>query len=64
MKKYSLFKTIGITILVAVILTWIFPITYFGYDIVEEAREQIGIFDFISMGPTTFYYFGNLIFYI
>ncbi len=64
MKKHSLFKVIGITIIVAVLLTWIFPVTYYGYSLVEEARQQIGLFDFMSMGPTTFYYFGSIIFFI
>ncbi len=64
MKKHSLFKMIGITILVAVLLTWIFPITYFGYELVESPREQFGLFDFAEMGKTTFTYFGSLIFYV
>ncbi len=65
MKKHSLFKIIGITILVAVILTWIFPITFLSYgDIIDQGRHQIGLFDLISFGPTTFYYLGDVIFYI
>lgn len=64
MKKHSLFKMIGITIIVAVVLTWIFPITYFGYNLTEEARSQVGLFELFSYGPTIFYYFGNVIFYV
>lgn len=64
MKKHSLFKVIGITILVAVLLTWILPITYFQYSYVEEARAQIGLFDFMQMGPTVFSYFGSIIFFV
>lgn len=64
MKKYSLFKMIGITIIVAVLLTWIFPITYFGYDLVEESRMQVGLFELFSYGPTIMNYFGSIIFYI
>lgn len=64
MKKHSLFKMIGITIMVAVLLTWIFPITYFGYDLVEESRMQVGLFELFSFGPTIFYYFGSIVFYI
>lgn len=64
MKKHSLFKMIGITILVAVVLTWIFPITYFGYSLTEEARSQVGLFELFSYGPTIFYYFGSVIFYV
>jgi len=64
MKKHSLFKMIGITIIVAVLLTWIFPITYFGYSLAEEARMQVGLFELFTFGPTIFYYFGNIIFYV
>lgn len=64
MKKHSLFKVIAITIAVAVLLTWIFPITYFGYSYTEEARSQVGLFELFSMGQVLFTYFGNVIFYI
>lgn len=64
MKKHSIFKMIGITIIVAILLTWIFPITYFGYGLMEESRMQVGLFELFSFGPTVFYYFGNIIFYV
>ena len=64
MKKHSLFKMIGLTIIVAILLTWIFPITYFGYSLTEDARSQVGLFELFSYGPTLFYYFGNVIFYV
>lgn len=64
MKKHSLFKVIGITIIVAVLLTWIFPMTYFGYSLTEEARSQVGLFELFSFGPILFYYFGNIVFYV
>lgn len=64
MKKHSLFKAIGITILVAVLLTWIFPITYFGYSFTEEARSQVGLFELFSVGPVLFNFFGNVVFYV
>lgn len=64
MKKHSLFKMIGITIIVAVVLTWIFPITYFGYSLTEEARSQVGLFELFSTGPVIMNYFGSVIFYV
>ena len=64
MKKHNLFKVIGITIIVAVLLTWIFPITYFGYSLTEEARSQVGLFELFSYGPVLFYYFGSIVFYV
>lgn len=64
MKKHNLFKVIGITIIIAVLLTWIFPITYFGYGLTEEVRSQVGLFEFFSYGPVVFQYFGSIIFYV
>lgn len=64
MKKHSLFKVIGITIIVAVLLTWIFPVTIFGYSLTEEARSQVGLFELFTFGPVIFYYFGSIIFYV
>lgn len=64
MKKHSLFKMIGITIIVAVLLTWIFPITYYGYSLTEESRSQVGLFELFSYGPIIFNYFGSVIFYV
>ena len=64
MKKHNLFKVIGITIIVAVLLTWIFPITYFGYSLTEGARSQVGLFELFSYGPVLFYYFGSIVFYV
>jgi len=64
MKKHSLFKVIGITILVAVLLTWFFPITYYGYSFTEEARSQVGLFELLSVGPVLFNFFGNVVFYV
>lgn len=57
MKKYNVLKTVGISILVTLLLTWIFPIGYVqegGY--VEAARETLGLFDFFS-------YFGEILSY-
>lgn len=64
MKKHSLFKMIAIIIAIAVVLTWIFPITYYGYSYTEEAVSPVGLFDLFSMWPTLFNYFGTSVFYI
>ena len=54
MKKHNLFKVIGITILVAVLLTWIFPVTYYSYgQLVEDVRQRAGIFDVLSYATMT-----------
>lgn len=51
-------------ILIATILTWILPITYYNYGIVEEARQGAGIFDVLSYATVTISYFGNICLYI
>lgn len=64
MKKNSLFKILGVIIVIAILLTWIFPITYFGYELMEEPRSQVGLFELFTYGNMVFYYFGNIFFYI
>ena len=54
MKKHSLFKMIAITLAIAVILTWIFPITYYGYSYTEESVLPVGIFELFKSLPTLF----------
>ena len=45
MKKHNLFKVVGITILVTVLLTWILPTTYYQYSLVSDGtRSQVGLF--------------------
>lgn len=64
MKKHNLLKIIGISILVTVLLTWILPITYYNYGIVEDARQRAGLFDVLSYATITISYFGNICLYI
>lgn len=64
MKKHNLLKVIGITILVTLLLTWIFPVTYYNYGLVEDARQRAGIFDVLSYATVTVSYFGNICLYI
>lgn len=64
MKKHSLFKMIAIFVAVAVILSWIFPITYYGYSYTEEAVSPVGIFELFSSWSTLFNFFGIVVFYI
>lgn len=64
MKKHSLFKMIAIMVAVAVILSWIFPITYYGYSYTEDAVSPVGILELFSSWPTLINYFGTVVFYI
>ena len=64
MKKHSLFKMIAIFVAVAVILSWIFPITYYGYSYTEDAVSPVGLLELFSSWPTLINYFGTVVFYI
>lgn len=64
MKKKSLFAVIAIVIIIALLSTWIFPVSYYQYSLVEGTREQVGIFELLGYGSTVMQYFGWPIFYI
>ena len=60
MKKHNLFKIVGITILVTVLLTWILPTTYYQYSLVSEGtRSPVGLFDIINYPCLALSYFEN-----
>ena len=64
MKKHNLFKVVGISILVAVLLTWILPTTYYQYELTSGARSQVGLFDLLKFPSIILSYFGDIVFYI
>ncbi len=57
MKKYNTLFVVAITILLFVLLTWIFPITYLIGDLVSGERTQAGIMNLLSYPIFTFYNF-------
>lgn len=57
MKKHSLFKVIGITFLIYVILSWIIPVGSFsGGTFTKEAVTPLGIFDALLYPAATISY--------
>ncbi len=66
MKKYNIFKVVGITILVAFLLTWIVPSTTFNYGKLASdwTRSQVGLFNLFTYPVESMTYFGNVILYI
>lgn len=65
MKKHNLFKVVGITILVTVLLTWILPVTYYQYSLVSDgSRIQVGLFDLFNYPTVALSYFGNIVLYV
>lgn len=60
MKKNNILKVVGITVLLVVLMTWIFPSSYFnGSSIVNDGRVQVGLFtlvDYFSQVVSNFWY--------
>lgn len=64
-KEHNLFKVIGASILIAVLLTWILPTTDFQYSLVSDgSKSQVGIFDLFKYPNSSVSYFGNVVVYI
>ena len=66
MKKHNLFKVVMITIAIAVVLSWLLPITYYSSSagLVEESRDYIGIFDVMSYVGIAVQYFSHIGIYV
>lgn len=64
MKRNNLFKAVGITILVLVLLSWIVPIVYSVAGIDGEVSNQIGVVALLNAILETFSGFGSVILYI
>ena len=64
MKKNNIFKVVCVAILIAVILTWVLPSTYFGSAVVDNGRLQIGFTDFFNYLTAIVSYFGYVPLYI
>ena len=48
MKKHNILKVILCVVAFVTLCTWIFPTISFQSGLVEDARSQLGIFDFFS----------------
>lgn len=64
MKKHNIFKVVCIAILIAVLLTWIVPSSYYYGGIVDNGKAQMGIFDLFSYLGSILSYFGYVPLYI
>ncbi len=70
MKKHNLLKVILITIVVALLLTWLLPTTstqmdsYGQYTVIEGAREQLGLLDLFTYPTLTLYYFTTVFVFV
>ena len=61
MKKHNILKVILCVVAFVTLCTWIFPTISFQSGLVEDARSQLGIFDFFSYIVEIFRYFPYII---
>jgi uncharacterized ion transporter superfamily protein YfcC len=67
MKRHNLFKVVMISILVAVVLSWLLPVVYYSSSsglVDEGTREQIGIFAVMSYVGIAVQYFSHIGIYV
>lgn len=64
MKKHNIFKVVLITLLVFLVLSWIFPAAYYSGEYVEQGRVQMGLFDLFNYPLTAISYFGYIAVFI
>lgn len=63
MKKHNTVKVVLITMLVFLLLSWIFPAAYFSGEYQEQGRVQMGLFDLFNYPLTALSYFGYIAFF-
>lgn len=64
MKRNNAVKVVLSTIVILMILTWIFPAAYFQESYVEQGRVQMGLFDLFNYPITSLSYFGFMAMYV
>ncbi len=64
MKKHNTVKVVLITLLLFLLLTWIFPAAYFSGEYIDQGRIQMGLFDMFNYPLTSLSYFGYIALFI
>ena len=64
MKKHNAIKAVLITLLLFMLLTWIFPAAIFSGEYAEQGRVQMGLFDLFNYPLTSISYFGYIVLFI
>ncbi len=64
MKKHSVIKVVLITILVMLLLSWVFPSAIFSSAYTDQGRVQMGLFDLFNYPLTALSYFGYIALFI
>ncbi len=64
MKKHNIVKVVLITILVFLLLSWIFPAAYYSGKYIDQGRVQMGLSELFNYPMTTVSYFGHYAIFI
>ena len=64
MKKHNTFKVVLITLIVLLVLSWIFPAAYFSGEYIDQGRVQMGLADVFNYFMTSLSYFGHYALYL
>ena len=64
MKKNNILKVVLLSILIVFLCSWIFPTAYYNYELIEQTREQVGLFNMFSYPLIAFSYFSYILFYV
>ncbi|MBR3210333.1 MAG: hypothetical protein IKF71_00145 [Bacilli bacterium] len=64
MKKHNIVKVVLITLLVFLVLSWIFPAAYFSSEYIDQGRVQMGLSDVFNYFMTSLSYFGHFALYL
>ena len=64
MKKHNIFKVVLISLIVVLVLSWIFPAAYFSSEYIDQGRVQMGLSDAFNYFMTSVSYFGHYALYL
>lgn len=64
MKKHNALKVVLASLLVLLVLSWIFPAAYFSSEFMDQGRVQMGLFDLFEYPLTAVSYFGYIPMYL
>ena len=60
MKKHNALKVVLVSLVLFLILSWIFPAAYYSGQFMDQGRVQMGLFDFFEYPLTAISYFGYI----
>ena len=64
MKKHNALKVVLVSLIILLVLSWIFPAAYFSSEFMDQGRVQMGLFDFFEYPLTAISYFGYIPMYL